>query len=122
MLEAIQSEGINGNKSGNEQVDSPDSLDLQIRVLREVAFNLLRQLDVINRASHLRRAKDLHLHNEVREFEIELISSALAQTHGHQVRAAGLLGIKVTTLNAKVKRYKIMPRFYVPLNETTGKS
>ena len=122
MLEAIRSEGNDVNKSGNEQVDSPDSLDLQIRVLREVAFNLLRQLDVIKRASHVRRAEGLHLHDEVRDFEIELIHSALAQTHGHQGKAAGLLGIKVTTLNAKLKRYKIMPRFYVPLNETTGKS
>jgi len=31
----------------------------------------------------------------------------LSQTHGHQRRAARLLGVKATTLNAKIKRYKI---------------
>jgi hypothetical protein len=54
-----------------------DSIELQIGVLKEVAFSLLRQLDVIKlgRASeHGIGAKTLH--DEVRDFEIELINSA----------------------------------------------
>jgi len=37
-----------------------------------------------------------------------MIKSALTKTGGRQRRAASLLGVKVTTLNTKIKRYKIM--------------
>jgi len=49
----------------------------------------------------------LDLQAEVHRFEAELIRSALARTQGRQRRAARLLGMKVTTLNAKIRRYKI---------------
>jgi DNA-binding NtrC family response regulator len=51
--------------------------------------------------------QNLGLEERVRKFEIELISDALIQTGGRQNGAAKLLGIKLTTLNAKIKRYKI---------------
>lgn len=44
---------------------------------------------------------------EVRKFEINLITRALVHTDGNQTQAARLLGIKVTTLHTKIKRYKI---------------
>jgi transcriptional regulator with GAF, ATPase, and Fis domain len=47
------------------------------------------------------------LQAEVRRFEAELIRSALIETGGRQRQAARLLGTKVTTLNTKIKRYKI---------------
>ncbi|HZS06189.1 MAG TPA: sigma 54-interacting transcriptional regulator [Blastocatellia bacterium] len=40
----------------------------------------------------------------VDEFERELIETALRQTGGHQVKAAKLLGLRVQTLNMKLKR------------------
>jgi DNA-binding NtrC family response regulator len=49
----------------------------------------------------------LDLQAEVHRFEAELIRSALVSTQGRQRRAARLLGMKVTTLNTKIKRYKI---------------
>jgi len=36
-----------------------------------------------------------------------LIRQALQRTHGNQRRAAQLLGVKVTTLNCKIKRLGI---------------
>ena len=53
-------------------------------------------------------AKELCLYDEVHRFEAEMIKSALTKTGGRQRRAASLLGVKVTTLNTKIKRYKIM--------------
>jgi transcriptional regulator with GAF, ATPase, and Fis domain len=35
------------------------------------------------------------------------IRSALARTHRNQSQAAQLLGVKITTLHAKIKRYGI---------------
>jgi DNA-binding NtrC family response regulator len=45
----------------------------------------------------------------VRRFETDLIRWALMRTGGHQRRAARILNLKVTTLNAKIKRYRIQP-------------
>jgi transcriptional regulator with GAF, ATPase, and Fis domain len=47
---------------------------------------------------------DLSFYEEVERFEVLLISSALKKTAGSQVKAARLLGMKNTTLNAKMKK------------------
>ena len=47
------------------------------------------------------------LQNEVQRYEADLIRSALVKTGGRQRHAARLLGVKVTTLNAKIKKYDI---------------
>ena len=127
MSEALYIDAVNGEENFNVNHENRavgDSVEVQIGVLKEVALSLLHQLDVIKRGYGGGQAVEgRSLHDEVREFEIELINSALARTHGHQRRAAGLLGLKVTTLNAKIKRYNIMSRFYMPLGEpTVGKN
>ena len=49
--------------------------------------------------------KQIDFYDEVERYEIELIRSALNQCHGNQSRAAKLLHLKSTTLNAKMKHY-----------------
>src|SRR5690242_8198993 len=49
----------------------------------------------------------LDFFEEVRRFEIKLISRALEVTGGNQSRAAKLLGLGTTTLNYKIKAYEI---------------
>lgn len=44
---------------------------------------------------------------EIRLYEIDLIVRALRLTGGHQSRAASLLGMNPTTLNSKIKKYRI---------------
>ena len=46
-------------------------------------------------------------YSEVKQFETALIKLALGQTDGNQARAAKLLRLQATTLNAKIKLYKI---------------
>jgi DNA-binding NtrC family response regulator len=45
--------------------------------------------------------------DEVRRFEVRLISRALELTGGNQARAARLLGLGATTLNYKIKSFEI---------------
>lgn len=45
--------------------------------------------------------------DEVHRYEAGLIRCALIRTGGRQRRAARLLKMKVTTLNAKIKRYHL---------------
>jgi len=46
-------------------------------------------------------------YTEVERFEINLIKSALRITGGSQVKAAKLLKLNATTLNAKLKLFKL---------------
>ncbi|HYN85949.1 MAG TPA: helix-turn-helix domain-containing protein [Pyrinomonadaceae bacterium] len=85
-------------------------LENKVEALRELAQNLLRQVEALGDTVQARRAgSHLDLHTEVQRFECEIIRDALKRTGGHQRRAARLLGVKVSTLNAKIKRYKIQP-------------
>jgi len=68
-------------------------------------MSLLREIASAENTGH--RNDTIDLQAEVRRFETELIRSALIQTGGCQRQAARLLRTKVTTLNTKIKRYKI---------------
>lgn len=75
--------------------------------LKELAFRLLREVQGIGEVHSLNLESGLDFYDEVTRFEIDLIRRALLQTSGHQVRAARLLNLKVTTLNSKIKHYNI---------------
>ena len=49
-------------------------------------------------------------YNEVERFEISLIKRALRITDGSQVRAARLLKLNTTTLNTKIKHFKLLEK------------
>ncbi len=55
-------------------------------------------------------SRGINFYEQVRSFEIDLITRALDQTSGHQSRAARLLGLNATTLNSKIKSYNILTR------------
>jgi DNA-binding NtrC family response regulator len=74
--------------------------------LREAAMMLLREVESLaNRQTQTNHK--LGLQEEVQRYETELIREALQRTRGNQRRAAQLLGVKVTTLNCKIKRLGI---------------
>jgi transcriptional regulator with GAF, ATPase, and Fis domain len=51
--------------------------------------------------------EEFDFYNEVRRFEIQLIKKALRKAGGSQIKAARLLNLNATTLNAKIKGYQI---------------
>jgi len=50
---------------------------------------------------------EVSFYEEVRRFEIRLITRALRRAEGNQRAAARLLGLKATTLNEKMKQYRM---------------
>ena len=71
-------------------------------------MTLLREVDSLRKAQQDNGgSENLKLHEEVQRYEAELIRKALHRTGGNQRRAAKLLGVKVTTLNCKIKRFGI---------------
>src|ERR1700754_689689 len=83
-------------------------LEARINSLKVLALTLLREVESLEEQDDTSGA--LNLQSEVHRFEAEMIRSALIRTGGRQRRAARLLGMKTTTLNSKIKRYRIEER------------
>jgi transcriptional regulator with GAF, ATPase, and Fis domain len=79
------------------------AMDARVTSLKILAQSLIHQIELLERNASVKFDAQV----EVRRFEAELIRSALIRTGGRQRRAARLLGMKVTTLNTKIRRYKI---------------
>ena len=79
----------------------------KISHLKILALSLLREIASAENMTEAHGNNGIDLQAEVRRFESELIRSALIQTGGCQRQAARLLATKVSTLNTKIKRYKI---------------
>lgn len=88
-------------------VDRGEFVDSKINCLKILALSLLREIASVEKLGEGQGNDTIDLHAEVRRFEEELIRSALIQTGGRQRPAARLLRTKTTTLNTKIKRYKI---------------
>ena len=101
----IERANENLEAAGNQRCDWLD-------VLRGLLLQMGQEVETIGRKlSKTEVGSPLNFFEEVERFEIELIQSALRRTGGHQKRAAKLLGIQHTTLNSKIKRYRIPWRF-----------
>jgi len=81
--------------------------DVRLSSLKVLALTLLERIECFDEEEASGSLDDLNLQDEVRRFEAELIRNALVSTGGRQRRAARLLGMKVTTLNTKIRRYRI---------------
>ncbi len=75
--------------------------------LKDLVLQLLCEVQCLDEVNTLDIENDFDFYDAVSRFEIDLIKRALLQTGGHQVRAAKLLNLKVTTLNSKIKHYNI---------------
>jgi DNA-binding NtrC family response regulator len=79
----------------------------RLEALKVLALALLNEIEALGQTPSHGPVRSINLSDEVRRFETELIRGALMQTGGRQRRAARLLGMKVPTLHAKMKRYEI---------------
>ena len=99
-----------------ENSSTEPNVDARLNTLRETVLQLLDEVEslAISRPVDIKRGACFS--DEVRQFEVSLIRTALGRTSGSQTRAAKLLGLKPTTLNAKIKRYRIQPHASSPGN------
>ena len=109
--------GLESNSPDSaERAPSDSSVDQRLNTLRETVLQLLDEVEslAISRPVDIKRGA--RFSDEVRQFEVSLIRTALGRTSGSQTRAARLLGLKPTTLNAKIKRYGITEAIQRALN------
>lgn len=108
MLEQRKHYATEAEPAGAEQHESVGS-SVKVKTIKELAAALLREVESLKGQDRFEGRPTLDFAAEVRRFETDMIRWALMHTGGHQRRAARLLNIKVTTLNAKIKRYGIRP-------------
>ncbi len=107
MSSSLTWETENNSLSGGTRPTRSELALHNLNSLREAALTLLREVESLTVSQPPNSVRKLGLQEEVQRYEIELIRAALQRTRGNQRRAARLLGVKVTTLNCKIKRLGI---------------
>ena len=79
----------------------------KIRTLKHLVRQLHHQLASLDQVPTPTVEEGLDFYTEVRRFEIEMLRRALKAAAGHQKKAARLLNLHHTTLNAMMRRYNI---------------
>ena len=93
-----------------QPADAPEQApSVKLKTLKELTLALLQEVESLKGSASYEGRAGVDFADEVRRFETDLIRWALLHTGGHQRRAARMLNLKVTTLNAKIKRYGIRP-------------
>src|SRR5687768_3083211 len=101
---------IESNNNGSTlETPGGETVDVRLNTLRETVLALLEEVESLAVSRPVDIKRGARYSDEVRQFEVNLIRTALGRTSGSQIRAARLLGLKPTTLNAKIKRYNINP-------------
>jgi len=100
------SEGDASFKKIGDQYSAASDIDERLKSLREAAITLLREVESLTDRS-TKPTADLGFNDEVQRYEMELIRTALHRTRNNQRLAARLLGVTITTLQCKIKRFSI---------------
>ncbi len=79
----------------------------EVNQLRQTTISLWHDLLTLETYYCLEIQGRVDFFEEVRKFETRLIKRALLHARGSQRKAARLLGINTSTLNNKIKRYRI---------------
>jgi DNA-binding NtrC family response regulator len=91
--------------------DALSAETLKAEVLRTIARAFESKAENPTGVLDFDEKRGINFYAEIANFEIEMIRQALVYTKGNQRAAARLLGLKTTTLNSKVKNYKINVTF-----------
>ncbi len=106
----------NGTQSENG-LQSAVVTENRLDALKVLSNSILREVEALEKAKDDLLSSKIDLSEEVLRFEKHLIRCALLRTGGSQTQAAWFLNVKVTTLNAKIKRYGIIASELYQKNE-----
>ncbi len=94
-----------------ENINRKSPLANRIEALKTLTKLLLHEVESLAEVSPINVATEkeskINLNDQVERYEINLICDALLTANGNQRKAAEILGMKTTTLHAKIKRYEI---------------
>ena len=94
-----------------ENLKSHNPVANRIEALRTLAKLLLHEVESLAEISPTATGQpketEINFTVEIQRYEADLICNALLAVNGNQRKAAKMLGMKNTTLHAKIKRYQI---------------
>ncbi len=100
----------------------------RLEILKALAISIATEIDEMAEADGDMFQTDIidgswiNLEEQVRKFEVDLIRFALFKSGGHQTKAARMLTMKPSTLNEKIKRYRISVLGYRPRGESAERA
>ena len=97
---------MSGERSDRSRAKTTEER-MKLIELQQLAMHLQTQLESLNQVPTSTVEEGLDFYTEVSRFEIEMIKRALTVADGQQKKAARLLNLNCTTLNAMMKRYYI---------------
>ena len=86
---------------------NPASFRKRIAIISSLLSSLSTEVNELESSELPPLNEEFDFYGEVRRFEVLLIRKALRLTGGSQKKAAKLLNLNATTLNAKIKSYQI---------------
>ena len=114
IIESLSKPKLRGLPSRARKAGTTERLEK----IKEMAAALLDEAESLDHENALAEASStvnnmtqktaVDFFEEVRRFEMRLISRALELTGGNQARAARLLRLGTTTLNYKIKAYELL--------------
>jgi DNA-binding NtrC family response regulator len=111
------------NEEARRAAEGHDAAQGKVKRLVELTLRLLNEIEQLKQTQELQSPDERHrldLNEELRRFEIRMIRKALMHTGGHQTRAADLLGVKLSSLHEKIKRYGIKTNSFGQHNGAAG--
>jgi transcriptional regulator with GAF, ATPase, and Fis domain len=94
-----------------ENLKSPSLVGNRIEALKTLTKLLLHEVESLEEFAPSKNMPNaeavINLNDKVQRYEINLICNALLEAHGNQRKAAKKLGVKDSTLHAKIRRYAI---------------
>jgi DNA-binding NtrC family response regulator len=91
---------------GNSELQVSD-LKNKVQSLLSLAIHVVAEVEALEQVRMIDLHEGIDLQGEIRQYEKTIIRRTLQLTGGNQKKAATLLGILPTTLNEKIKRYRI---------------
>jgi len=117
-LSGIGSSHAGKSGSSDDLQIEPTVSRAKLRSLEFLVTELQQGLESLSSGQKPDVAKGIDFYEEVSGFEIALIKRALFLAQGHQIKAARLLKLNPTTLNAKIRSYGIRTAY--PTKPTPG--
>ena len=94
-----------------ENLKSSNPVGNRIEALKTLTKLLLHEVESLEEIAPskniLNAGAVINLNDQVQRYEVTLICKALLEAQGNQSKAAKKLGVKNTTLHAKIRRYEI---------------
>jgi len=91
----------------------------KIELLKKTASAVIEEISGLDKLPKTSVENGINFDEAIRDYEVLLIRRALEETGGSQRRAGSLLNLKHTTLNAKIKRFRIHIRSEVGTRKDT---